>query len=58
MKTLSETQITYNRDNPTVGTRSFGTNPDHVAFYEKVVGATVIPDSTPGIYAGLLRKND
>lgn len=25
------------------------------AFYERVVGATVIPDSTPGIYRGMLR---
>ena len=25
-------------------------------FYERTVGATVIPDSTPGIYAGLLRR--
>ncbi|MBC7870688.1 MAG: beta-N-acetylhexosaminidase, partial [Chitinophagaceae bacterium] len=25
--------ITYNRDNPTVGTRSFGTNPDRVGLY-------------------------
>jgi GNAT superfamily N-acetyltransferase len=26
------------------------------AFYERTVGAIVIPDSTPGIYAGLLRE--
>jgi ribosomal protein S18 acetylase RimI-like enzyme len=25
-------------------------------FYSKIVGAIVIPDSTPGIYRGLLRK--
>lgn len=25
-------------------------------FYEKVVGAAVIPDSTPGVYAGMLRR--
>ena len=25
-------------------------------FYEKAVGATIIPDSTPGIYRGLLRE--
>jgi GNAT superfamily N-acetyltransferase len=28
------------------------------AFYEKVVGAQIIPDSTPGIYAGMLRHSD
>lgn len=28
-----------------------------VAFYERVVGAAVIPDSTPGIYAGMLRSS-
>ncbi|MEL6306738.1 MAG: GNAT family N-acetyltransferase [Chloroflexota bacterium] len=28
-----------------------------IAFYEKMVGATVIPDSTPGIYAGMLRED-
>jgi len=28
-----------------------------VAFYEKIVGATVIPDSTPSIYAGMLRED-
>ena len=28
-----------------------------VAFYEKAVGATLIPESTPGIYAGLLRRS-
>lgn len=27
----------------------------NVAYYEKAVGATVIPDSTPGIYEGMLR---
>ena len=27
-----------------------------VEFYEKAVGATVIPDSTPGIYGGMLRR--
>ncbi len=26
-----------------------------VAFYERICGATVIPDSTPGVYAGLLK---
>jgi GNAT superfamily N-acetyltransferase len=26
-----------------------------VEFYERVAGATVIPDSTPGVYAGMLR---
>ena len=25
------------------------------AFYEKSVGATVIPDSEPGVYRGMLR---
>lgn len=25
-----------------------------IEFYEKAVGATIIPDSTPGVYAGLL----
>lgn len=29
-----------------------------IEFYEKAVGATVIPDSTPSIYAGLLRKDE
>lgn len=29
-----------------------------VDFYERVCGAVVIPDSTPAIYAGLLRKSD
>ena len=28
-----------------------------VAFYEKAVGATVIPDSVPGIYADMLKKD-
>lgn len=28
-----------------------------VAFYEKTVGASVIPDSTPGVYAGMLRED-
>ena len=27
-----------------------------VGFYEKAVGATVIPDSSPGIYKGMLRQ--
>ena len=27
-------------------------------FYERVCGATIIPDSTPGGYAGMLRKSD
>ena len=27
-----------------------------IPFYEKAVGATVIPDSTPGIYADMLKK--
>jgi hypothetical protein len=27
-----------------------------IKFYEKVVGATVIPDSTPSVYADLLRR--
>ena len=27
-----------------------------VAFYQKTVGATIIPDSTPGIYADMLDK--
>ena len=27
-----------------------------VAFYQKTVGATIIEDSTPGVYRGLLRK--
>jgi GNAT superfamily N-acetyltransferase len=27
-----------------------------VEFYEKTVGATVIPESTPSVYAGMLRK--
>ena len=27
-----------------------------IAFYEAAVGATVIPDSTPGVYRGLLRR--
>lgn len=27
-----------------------------VDFYQRAVGATIIPDSTPGIYAGLLRN--
>lgn len=27
----------------------------NVAYYEKAVGAAVIPDSTPGIYEGMLR---
>ena len=25
------------------------------AFYERTVGATLIPDSEPGVYAGLLK---
>lgn len=29
-----------------------------VEFYERTCGATVIPDSTPGVYAGLLRPPD
>lgn len=29
-----------------------------IEFYEKAVGATVIPDSTPSVYAGLLRGDD
>lgn len=29
-----------------------------IPFYEKAVGATVIPDSTPGVYAGMLRRDD
>ncbi|MGB7340519.1 MAG: GNAT family N-acetyltransferase [Phototrophicaceae bacterium] len=29
-----------------------------IEFYEKATGATVIPDSTPSIYAGLLRKEE
>jgi GNAT superfamily N-acetyltransferase len=29
-----------------------------VDFYAKICGATVIPDSTPGIYRGMLRKSD
>lgn len=28
-----------------------------VAFYEKAVGATVIPDSVPGIYTDMIRKS-
>mgnify|MGYP006270888811 CR=1 FL=1 len=28
-----------------------------IDFYEAVVGATVIPDSTPGVYRGLLRQS-
>jgi GNAT superfamily N-acetyltransferase len=31
-----------------------GTGP--VEFYERVVGAILIPDSAPGVYAGLLRR--
>lgn len=27
-------------------------------FYEKAVGATIIPDSSPGIYRGMLRRSD
>jgi hypothetical protein len=27
-----------------------------IEFYEKAVGATVIPDSTPGVYSGLLQQ--
>jgi len=27
------------------------------AFYERTVGAIQIPDSAPGIYAGLLQQN-
>jgi len=29
-----------------------------VRFYQKAVGAIVIPDSEPGIYLGLLRPNE
>lgn len=29
-----------------------------VDFYERAVGAQVIPDSTPGIYAGMLQRTD
>lgn len=29
-----------------------------IEFYEKSVGATIIPDSTPGIYADMLRKKN
>jgi hypothetical protein len=28
------------------------------AFYERTVGATAIPNSEPGIYAGLLKTHD
>lgn len=27
-------------------------------YYEKTCGATVIPDSVPGVYSGMLRKSD
>ncbi|MEZ4669756.1 MAG: GNAT family N-acetyltransferase [Anaerolineae bacterium] len=30
-------------------------DPGPTEFYEKVVGATIIPDSEPGVYAGMLR---
>jgi GNAT superfamily N-acetyltransferase len=29
-----------------------------VEFYERVAGAVVIPDSTPGVYAGMLRTSE
>lgn len=29
-----------------------------VGFYEKICGATVIPDSTPSVYGGMLRKSE
>jgi GNAT superfamily N-acetyltransferase len=29
-----------------------------IDFYQRVAGATVIEDSTPGVYEGLLRKSD